>query len=210
MTKKILTLEDASIGYSDTLVLDGLNWTIGRGERWAITGANGCGKTTLMRTLLGLLPLRAGRLTRYDCEEAPTQGLVMSYLPQINQIDRHFPIHVEEIIASGLPQGLEKHRRLAEVERLAEVFGITELLRQPLGRLSGGQLQRTLLARSLASDPELLILDEPLSFLDRVYKEQFEALLQRALRPKTTLLMVTHDLLGEADASWQVLSLGRF
>lgn len=210
MTKKILTLEDASIGYSDTLVLEGLNWTIGRGERWAITGPNGCGKTTLMRTLLGLLPLRAGRLTRYDREEAPTQGLVMSYLPQINQIDRHFPIHVEEIIASGLPQGLEKHRRLAEVERLAEVFGITELLRQPLGRLSGGQLQRTLLARSLASDPELLILDEPLSFLDRVYKEQFEALLQRALRPETTLLMVTHDLLGEADASWQVLSLGRF
>lgn len=210
MTKKILTLEDASIGYSDTLVLDGLNWTIGRGERWAITGPNGCGKTTLMRTLLDLLPLRAGRLTRYDREEAPTQGLVMSYLPQINQIDRHFPIHVEEIIASGLPQGLEKHRRLAEVERLAEVFGITELLRQPLGRLSGGQLQRTLLARSLASDPELLILDEPLSFLDRVYKEQFEALLQRALRPETTLLMVTHDLLGEADASWQVLSLGRF
>lgn len=210
MTKKILTLEDASIGYSDTLVLDGLNWTIGRGERWAITGPNGCGKTTLMRTLLGLLPLRAGRLTRYDREEAPTQGLVMSYLPQINQIDRHFPIHVEEIIASGLPQGLEKHRRLTEVERLAEVFGITELLRQPLGRLSGGQLQRTLLARSLASDPELLILDEPLSFLDRVYKEQFEALLQRALRPETTLLMVTHDLLGEADASWQVLSLGRF
>ena len=210
MTKKILTLEDASIGYSDTLVLDGLNWTIGRGERWAITGPNGCGKTTLMRTLLGLLPLRAGRLTRYDREEAPTQGLVMSYLPQINQIDRHFPIHVEEIIASSLPQGLEKHRRIAEVERLAEVFGITTLLRQPLGRLSGGQLQRTLLARSLASDPELLILDEPLSFLDRVYKEQFEALLQRALRPETTLLMVTHDLLGEADASWQVLSLGRF
>lgn len=210
MTKKILTLEDASIGYSDTLVLDGLNWTIGRGERWAITGPNGCGKTTLMRTLLGLLPLRAGRLTRYDREEAPTQGLVMSYLPQINQIDRHFPIHVEEIIASGLPQGLEKHRRLAEVERLAEVFGITTLLRQPLGRLSGGQLQRTLLARSLASDPELLILDEPLSFLDRAYKEQFEALLQQALRPETTLLMVTHDLLGEADASWQVLSLGRF
>ena len=210
MTKKILTLEDASIGYPDTLVLDGLNWTIGRGERWAITGPNGCGKTTLMRTLLGLLPLRAGRITRYDREEAPTQGLVMSYLPQINQIDRHFPIHVEEIIASGLPQGLEKHRRLAEVERLAEVFGITTLLRQPLGRLSGGQLQRTLLARSLASDPELLILDEPLSFLDRAYKEQFEALLQRALRPETTLLMVTHDLLGEADASWQVLSLGRF
>ncbi|MBF1067877.1 MAG: ATP-binding cassette domain-containing protein, partial [Porphyromonadaceae bacterium] len=165
MTKKILTLEDASIGYPDTLVLDGLNWTVCRGERWAITGPNGCGKTTLMRTLLGLLPLRAGRLTRYDREEAPTQGLVMSYLPQINQIDRHFPIHVEEIIASGLPQGLEKHRRLAEVERLAEVFGITTLLRQPLGRLSGGQLQRTLLARSLASDPELLILDEPLSFL---------------------------------------------
>lgn len=209
MKTKILSLEGATIGYPDTLVLADLDWTVCRGERWAITGPNGCGKTTLMRTLLGLLPLRAGRLTRYDRQEKPSQGLVMSYLPQINQIDRHFPIHVGEVIASGLPQGLGKGQRSTEVERLAEVFGVEQLLGEPIGRLSGGQLQRTLLARSLASDPELLILDEPMSFLDRAYKEQFEAMLQRALRPETTLLMVTHDLLGEETEAWQQLSLGR-
>lgn len=210
MSKKILELEGASLGYPDTLVIEGLDWRVGRGERWAITGPNGCGKTTLMRTLLGLLPLRAGRLTRYDAEEQPTQGLVMSYLPQINQIDRHFPIHVGEVIESGLPQDLPKRARAEEIDRLAEIFGLQDLIEQPLGRLSGGQLQRALLARSLASDPELLILDEPLSFLDRRYKEQFEALLHRVLRPETTLLMVTHDLLDEETDAWQILSLGRF
>lgn len=209
MSTKILTLEDVAIGYPDTLVLDGLDWSVRRGERWAITGPNGCGKTTLMRTLLGLLPLRAGRLTRYDRSEAPTTALVMSYLPQINQLDRHFPIHVREVITSGLPRTLRGGERTHEVERLAEVFGVAELLGEPIGRLSGGQLQRTLLARSLASDPELLILDEPMSFLDRTYKAQFEELLQRALRPETTLLMVTHDLTGEIEGGWQILSLGR-
>lgn len=209
MKKTILTLEDATIGYPDTLVLSGLDWTVYRGDRWAITGPNGCGKTTLMRTLLGLLPLRAGRLLRYDQAGALAQGLVMSYLPQINQIDRHFPIHVDEVIASGLAKELPKAKRRSEIERLAEVFGVESLLKEPIGRLSGGQLQRTLLARSLASDPELLILDEPMSFLDRAYKAQFEDLLQRALRPETTLLMVTHDLVGEETATWQVLSLGR-
>lgn len=134
-----------------------------------------------------------------------------SYLPQINQIDRHFPIHVYEVIDSGLPHALKAStERKEKVQHLAEATGIDQLLSQPIGRLSGGQLQRTLLARALASDPELLILDEPLSFLDRSYKESFEELLSTVVRPETTILMVTHDLQPGDQEHWQVLSLGRF
>ena len=205
----ILELHNASLGYPDKVVLEHLNWRVLRGERWAITGPNGSGKTTLMRTLLGLIPLQSGQLLRYNSVGEPTEQIVASYLPQISQIDRHFPIHVYEVIDSGLPkETAEQSSRRTRVEELAEAIGITHLLQQPIGKLSGGQLQRTLLGRALASDPELLILDEPLSFLDKSYKESFEDLLKQVVRPATTMLMVTHDLHHATAEDWQTLTLG--
>ena len=207
----ILELHNASLGYPDKIVLEHLSWRVLRGERWAITGPNGSGKTTLMRTLIGLIPLQAGQLLRYDKAGKPSTQVVASYLPQISQIDRHFPIHVYEVIDSGLPkETTERSSRHARVEELAEAIGITHLLQQPIGKLSGGQLQRTLLGRALASDPELLILDEPLSFLDKSYKESFETLLEQVVRPETTMLMVTHDLHHATAGHWQTLTLGHF
>lgn len=206
----LLELHNAVLGYPDKVVLEHLNWRILRGERWAITGPNGSGKTTLMHTLLGLIPLQSGQLLRYNKVGEPTEQVVASYLPQINQIDRHFPIHVHEVIDSGLPkETAERSSRRTRVEELAEAIGITHLLQQPIGKLSGGQLQRTLLGRALASDPELLILDEPLSFLDKSYKESFETLLEHVVRPETTMLMVTHDLHHATSEHWKTLTLGR-
>lgn len=207
----ILRLEDAQLGYADTLVLSHFDWEIQRGERWAVTGPNGCGKTTLMRTLLGLIPLRGGSLLRFDREGKVTSTLVASYLPQINQIDRHFPIRVWEVIDSGLPNVMRSAmERKTEIERLAGAVGIRELLESAIGRLSGGQLQRALLARALASQPELLILDEPLSFLDRAYKQSFEALLETLVPEETTMLMVTHDIAGSGAGAWQELKLDEY
>ena len=206
----ILRLEDASIGYSDTLVLEHFDWSIQRGERWAITGPNGCGKTTLMRTLLRLIPLRGGHLRCFDQVGQETSDLVMSYLPQINQIDRHFPIRVWEVIDSGLPKALRDPKaRREERSRLAEAVGVHELLDNPIGRLSGGQLQRTLLARALASQRELWILDEPLSFLDRAYKQSFQSLLTELVPEDATLLIVTHDMTSGAGEEWHELQLGQ-
>ena len=206
----ILRLEDASIGYSDILVLEHFDWSIQRGERWAITGPNGCGKITLMRTLLRLIPLRGGHLRCFDWVGQETSDLVMSYLPQINQIDRHFPIRVWEVIDSGLPKTLRDPKaRREERSRLAEAVGVHELLDNPIGRLSGGQLQRTLLARALASQPELLILDEPLSFLDRAYKQSFQSLLTELVPEDATLLIVTHDMTSGAGEEWHELQLGQ-
>jgi len=134
----------------------------------------------------------------------------MSYLPQINQIDCHFPIRVWEVIDSGLPKALRDPKaRREERSRLAEAVGVHELLDNPIGRLSGGQLQRTLLARALASQPELLILDEPLSFLDRAYKQSFQSLLTELVPEDATLLIVTHDMTSGAGEEWHELQLGQ-
>ena len=84
------------------------------------------------------------------------------------------------------------------------------MLETAIGRLSGGQLQRALLARALASQPELLILDEPLSFLDRAYKQSFEALLEALVPEETTMLMVTHDIAGSGARAWQELKLDEY
>ena len=99
--------------------------------------------------------------------------------------------------------------RRREQRALAEAVGVEEYLDQPIGRLSGGQLQRTLLARALASQPELLILDEPLSFLDRAYKQSFQRLLEELVPQEATLLIVTHDMTSGAAGEWKELQLGQ-
>lgn len=210
ITPLILELTDASLGYRDQIVVASLDWQVRRGEHWAIVGPNGAGKTTLVRTLLGLLPLCGGRLTYFapDGSLSPTPPSI-GYLPQINHIDKAFPIRAVEVIDSGL-HGLplsSTEREGRALELLGEV-GLADYAFAPIGRLSGGQLQRVLLARALASRPELVVLDEPMSFLDRQYKQGFEELLHRLVAPACTILMVTHDLPRESEALWRSLPLG--
>lgn len=208
----LFRLEGVALGYRDKIVVSSLEWEVRRGEHWAIVGPNGAGKTTLVRTLLGLLPLRGGSLIYCDEGGQPTSlPPSIGYLPQINHIDKAFPIRVVEVIASGL-YGLSLTRGEREERSLAILgkVGLLDYVHVPIGQLSGGQLQRVLLARALVSCPSLLILDEPMSFLDRVYKEGFETLLYSLTEADTTILMVTHDLPRESEGQWQKLSLGKW
>lgn len=212
ISKPIFSLSDACLGYRDTVVVSGLDWLVNHGERWAIVGPNGAGKTTLIRTLLGLLPLRGGEIIYFDVLGQPTSTPPsLGYLPQINHIDKAFPIRAIEVIDSGLyGLSLTSAQKEARALELLDIVGLTDFAYQPIGRLSGGQLQRVLLARALAARPELVVLDEPMSFLDRRYKEGFEKLLYELTDNETTILMVTHDLPRESEAHWQQLSLGQW
>lgn len=211
MSNLLLSLKECTLGYDQTPIIEGLNWQALRGERWVIVGPNGAGKTTLLKAILGLLPPLAGQIDYFDSgNQLSSPPETIGYLPQINQIDKAFPIAVHEVIDSGmrLDRGLSKAQRLGRVRELLEQISLSEYIDTPIGQLSGGQLQRVLLARALADRPGLLVLDEPMSFLDRQYKAQFAQLLSRIVPTESTIIMVTHESFSDATSTWQELSIG--
>ena len=190
MPAPLLVAENLTLGYDRSPhILERVSFEIRPGDFIGISGPNGGGKTTLVRALLGLIPLRSGRIS-YPLGRRP----VMGYMPQQNGIDRKFPISVEEVADSGLEgrHFASRRERKAEVGKALEAVGLSDLAHSPIGTLSGGQLQRALLARAIVSRPELLVLDEPDSYVDAVFRERLYALLPHF--PETgAILLVTHD-----------------
>lgn len=203
----LLSLRSASFGYGQKNVFRGYSLDVVRGEFLGMVGRNGGGKSTLVKAIIGLLPLRSGSLTFYDREGMPCARPSIGYLPQLNRIDRAFPIRVEEVIRSGL---LGEGNRTSHKELLAGAASdlrITDLLERPISDLSGGQLQRVLLARAIVSCPELLVLDEPNSYLD----ESAEALVQQTVSQRhkegATILLISHDRESIGQQADRILSL---
>ncbi len=164
-------------------ILSGVNLTIRRGDFVAVTGPNGGGKTTLMRLILGLLKPTRGTVVRRQ------RKVRVSYLPQKNAIDSQFPITVREVIASGLVEPDKE----GLVDRMLREVELVEHASKPIGVLSGGQQQRALLGRALISNPEMLVLDEPLSYVDKHFEERIYDIIRR-LASKTTIILVSHEI----------------
>lgn len=167
------------------MILSGVNLSIRRGDFVVITGPNGGGKTTLIRLILGLIKPSCGTI------EMLQQGVRISYLPQKSNVDSHYPIIVREVIASGLP-----HQSPNSSERVGEMLDLVELndhAGKPIGALSGGQLQRTLLARAIISRPEVLVLDEPLSYIDKHFEQKMYDIIGKMAR-HTTIILVSHEI----------------
>lgn len=185
----LIDLHNVSMRRGDRLVLDDVSLTVNRGDFIAITGPNGGGKTTLLRIMLRLLKPSAGQvLYRFD-----RKGLI-GYLPQKNMIDNKFPITVSEVVASGLlAQGVRGAELDSRVAETLEAVGLTAHAANNIGKLSGGQLQRALLGRALISRPELLVLDEPLSYIDKKFEAKFYDLL-KGLARNTTIVLVSHEM----------------
>lgn len=182
----LLTLSDVSMVRGKRTVLRGVNLTVRRGDFIAVTGPNGGGKTSLMRIILELLKPTGGSVEYLE------KGLRVSYLPQKNNIDSSYPISAREVIASGL-LGLKADKPDEIVNRALEEVELTEHADKPIGALSGGQQQRTLLARAIVSRPELLVLDEPLSYVDKHFEEKIYELIGR-IAGHTTIILVSHEI----------------
>lgn len=181
----LIRLVDVSIERGRRMILSGVNLSICRGDFVAITGPNGGGKTTLIRLILGLIKPSGGSV------EMLQKGVNVSYLPQKSNVDSHYPITVREVIASGLP------RQLSDCsERVGEMIDLVELddhAGKPIGALSGGQLQRTLLARAIISRPEVLVLDEPLSYIDKHFEQKMYDIIGK-MAGQTTIILVSHEI----------------
>lgn len=195
---KLIEIEKITAAYGNKTVLRDVSVTVYKDDFLGIIGPNGGGKTTLLKVILGLLSPTSGAIRFFGegCREVST--LKIGYLPQLNNIDKKFPVSVREVIASGLaaekplfrPFGPKQNERIEEV---IEQMGLEELSGRAIGELSGGQLQRVLLGRSIVSRPQVLILDEPNSYVDKRFESRFYQLLEE-INKESSIILVSHDI----------------
>ncbi len=181
----LLRVERAAFGYSGVAVVSEVDLEIRAGDFVGIVGPNGSGKTTLFRGLLGLVPPMAGRVERSTS--------AVGYVPQRETLDPIYPVTVEEVVRMGARR---RSRDVAELARgCLDRVGMSERRADAFSSLSGGQRQRVLIARALMVAPELLLLDEPTSGVDRAAQARIgELLIELASRERLAVLLVSHQL----------------
>ena len=194
---KLIDIKHVTASYGTKTVLRDISLNIWENDFLGIIGPNGGGKTTLLKVILGLLSPVSGNI-RFFKGEKEVSSLKIGYLPQMNNIDKKFPISVREVIASGL--AAEKPRfksytpsQQQRVEEVLHQMGLEELSKRAIGELSGGQLQRVLLGRSIVAKPEVLILDEPNSYVDKRFESRFYQLLEE-INKESAIILVSHDI----------------
>ena len=202
MAQPIIEVRGLSAGYDGRTVLHDVNLTVYERDFLGIIGPNGGGKTTLIRCMFGLLKPTAGKITYYGADHSQLPALnsqfFMGYLPQYNTIDRKFPISVEEVILSGLSSKkslISKFtaRQHEKVHAVIARMGLEGLEKRAIGQLSGGQLQRALLGRAIVSDPSVLILDEPSTYIDKRFEARLYELLAE-INKECAIILVSHDI----------------
>ena len=201
-----MQLAGVTVGYGGPPVLENMDLEIPRGAFTALVGGNGSGKSTLLKTILGMLRPSQGEV-RIDGE--PPGGLRgrIGYMPQTSAVDWHFPITVREVVEMGRYRFDWKRRfrrgPLADpsgaIERAMETMAITALARREIAELSGGQQKRVLIARALAREPDLLLLDEPAASLDAVADDDLVETLCNVAASGATVVIATHDLASVVD-----------
>ncbi len=197
-----LHVEALTVSYQDVRALDNVTVRILPSRICGLVGVNGSGKSTLFKSLMGLLQPDSGSVRLFGCDNltARRQGFV-SYVPQAEDVDWDFPVSVEDVVLMGRYRHMGATRRPSEHDRhavgaaLARV-GLSDLRRRQIGELSGGQRKRAFVARSIAQDAPLLLLDEPFAGVDRTSEATMVALLKELRDEGKTVLVSTHDLAG--------------
>lgn len=185
-----IEVRNLDFSYEKTPVLSNVNFSVNQGDFLAIIGPNGGGKSTLMKLIVGLLKPSAGEVRVFG-EKVPSKKVSLGYVPQNTNGNLEFPITVEETVATGLPHFRPDPPKVRE---LLETVRMEAFLKRRLGELSGGERQRVLIARALASEPQILFLDEPSSNIDAKGQEDLYGLLAQ-LNAKMTIVIVSHDLM---------------
>ncbi|MDR2810698.1 MAG: metal ABC transporter ATP-binding protein [Tannerellaceae bacterium] len=213
MNRKLLELYKVTAAYEkNKAVLNEVSFSLYEHDFLGIVGPNGGGKTTLLKIILGLLTPVAGRVSCYR-DGKPTTSLRMGYLPQMNQLDKKFPISVRQVVASGLMREKTLFRTFLpkqqdRIDEVVEQMGLKHLASRPIGELSGGQLQRVLLGRAIVSRPQVLILDEPGSYVDKQFEARFYPLLKEINR-ESAIILVSHDMQTVASLAKNIAYVNR-
>lgn len=192
MNRPLIRITGLEAGYQGKIALSNVSLNVMENDFIGIIGPNGGGKTTLLKIIMGLMKPLKGKIN-YAIEQSE-----IGYLPQGNQVDAQFPITVREVVASGLDYRFGLNRRSGQEQKkqlnhMLEKVGLEALQSRSIGELSGGELQRTLLARAVVSSPRLLVLDEPDTHVDNRFEKELYGLL-RELNETMTILLVSHDI----------------
>ncbi len=200
-TSPIIELDHVDVAFQDVLVLDDVCLRVAAGSFLAVIGPNGAGKTTLLQVILGLVRPAGGdvRVFGKSTSELDGERRRIGYVPQIMSVDINFPVSVGEVVLMGRYGRMGLFRRPSAADREAagkamKRVGIADLADRPIRRLSGGQRQRAFLARALANEPDLLLLDEPTTGVDAASTESLYELLRDLHTDGITMLVVSHDV----------------
>ena len=208
-TATALHLAQVSVRYGAVAALDEIELRVEQGDQIAVVGPNGAGKSTLFNVITGIVKPTSGRVDVYGSE--PGGHICIGYVPQRSKIDWRFPVNVADAVMMGrvgrigLFHWAGRKDREA-VARALEAVEMSHLADRQIGELSGGQQQRVFIARALAQETQLLLLDEPLSGLDLPSQEAILAILDGLRKQGITLLVATHDL-NQAAASFPLVLL---
>jgi ABC-type Mn2+/Zn2+ transport system ATPase subunit len=208
----ILEISDLSVRYENVLALDNLNLKVTTGERLAVIGPNGAGKSTLFKVIAGVLQQSSGEVKIYG--QGPGGHLCIAYIPQRSQVDWKFPVSVADVVMMGRigKMGLLGWPKPADWEYVRQslrVVGLEALADRQISELSGGQQQRMFIARALAQEAELMLMDEPFTGLDLGSQQDILTIMDELRGRDVTVLASTHDLNLASEHFDRVLLLNR-
>ncbi|MCI7456056.1 metal ABC transporter ATP-binding protein [Actinomyces urogenitalis] len=211
-TGPVLVLEEASFAYGRRIALERMTGRLQPGEGLALIGPNGSGKTTLLRGLLGMVHVPQGRVEVAGAPPGRARPGSIGYVPQVSDLDQSFPVTALGVVLMGTYPSLGLGRRPGRRERercldALEAVGLSGVERRRFGELSGGQQQRVLLARCLACDPVLVLLDEPFNGLDQPNREALLEILAGLKARGVGVVVSTHDLVLARESCEQVALL---
>ena len=197
VSQPILELKDVSVRFNGTAALDKISFRLHQGEHVAVIGPNGAGKSTLFSVISGVLRPSQGQVNVHGNE--PGKHICIAYVPQRSQVDWQFPVNVVDVVMMGRIRRLglfqwPRRKDWAYAHEMLELVGMDHLAKRQIGELSGGQQQRVFIARALAQEAELMLMDEPLTGLDVKSQEEIFTILDELRQRRVTIMVATHDL----------------